>query len=360
MNLAEQFNNRVISVWLFVMMSVLLVSYTLSFVFIITPQWNFRNQLALNHQLTNQGQIEMARATPTTQTSPTRDQTLEFQIDQVQTTLSQFRSIFLQESQVQEILNRLYQHASASQVEISALQSKPVPNNDAREIYDVFLFQMEAVGELPRLLDFISRLEETSAKSLVLTNLIIEGGEDEDKLTADFFFYSSPDADGSAVTLAPINPESTPTPQSEYDILVNQLHGLWSREDWLEVINALERILEIDPGNEEMLEKLVSAYINWGYRLISEDKAEIARENFEKALLIGPGNDAALAGLQSITILPTPTPEVTVYIVIRGDTIYSLSKRFGTTIDAIKEVNGLNSNAIFVGQVLNIPPGTDP
>jgi len=77
-------------------------------------------------------------------------------------------------------------------------------------------------------------------------------------------------------------------------------------------------------------------------------------------LLIGPGNDAALAGLQSITILPTPTPEVTVYIVIRGDTIYSLSKRFGTTIDAIKEVNGLNSNAIFVGQVLNIPPGTDP
>jgi len=45
----------------------------------------------------------------------------------------------------------------------------------------------------------------------------------------------------------------------------------------------------------------------------------------------------------------------TTYIVRWGDTLFSISLKFGTTVDAIKEANGLTSDFIIVGQELIIP-----
>jgi len=56
----------------------------------------------------------------------------------------------------------------------------------------------------------------------------------------------------------------------------------------------------------------------------------------------------------------------TTYVVRWGDTLFSISLKFGTTVDAIKEANGLTSDFIIVGQELIIPvdgtppPGMDP
>ncbi len=48
----------------------------------------------------------------------------------------------------------------------------------------------------------------------------------------------------------------------------------------------------------------------------------------------------------------------TLYVVRRGDTLYSIARRFGTTVDAILRLNGLtNPNVIYVGQRLRIPDG---
>ncbi|GAB4161216.1 MAG: glucosaminidase domain-containing protein [Winogradskyella sp.] len=44
-----------------------------------------------------------------------------------------------------------------------------------------------------------------------------------------------------------------------------------------------------------------------------------------------------------------------IHIVAKGDTLYSLSKRYNTTVDAIKSMNNLSSNALAVGQELKIP-----
>jgi LysM repeat protein len=45
-----------------------------------------------------------------------------------------------------------------------------------------------------------------------------------------------------------------------------------------------------------------------------------------------------------------------VYVVQRGDTLYSVARRYGTTVNAIVQANGLrNSNWIYVGQRLVIP-----
>jgi len=45
----------------------------------------------------------------------------------------------------------------------------------------------------------------------------------------------------------------------------------------------------------------------------------------------------------------------TTYVVRWGDTLYSISVKFGTSVDAIKEANGLTSDFIIVGQELIIP-----
>lgn len=45
----------------------------------------------------------------------------------------------------------------------------------------------------------------------------------------------------------------------------------------------------------------------------------------------------------------------TIHIVSKGDTLYSLSKRYSTTVDAIKSLNRLNSNDLSIGQELKIP-----
>jgi len=38
-----------------------------------------------------------------------------------------------------------------------------------------------------------------------------------------------------------------------------------------------------------------------------------------------------------------------------GDTLYSIARRHGTTVEAIKAANGLTSNLIQAGQRLRIP-----
>lgn len=43
------------------------------------------------------------------------------------------------------------------------------------------------------------------------------------------------------------------------------------------------------------------------------------------------------------------------YIIQKGDTLYSLSKRYNTTVDAIKELNNMSSNNLAVGEEIMIP-----
>ena len=58
---------------------------------------------------------------------------------------------------------------------------------------------------------------------------------------------------------------------------------------------------------------------------------------------------------------PAPTASGTMgagttrYTVVRGDTLFSISRHFGVTVDAIKTRNNLASTNLSIGQVLQIP-----
>lgn len=62
-------------------------------------------------------------------------------------------------------------------------------------------------------------------------------------------------------------------------------------------------------------------------------------------------------------VLPTPTPALPggfdssiVYTVVAGDTVSRIAQRYGSTVDAIAQVNGLsNVGLIYVGQTLIVP-----
>lgn len=56
-----------------------------------------------------------------------------------------------------------------------------------------------------------------------------------------------------------------------------------------------------------------------------------------------------------VSAAPVPPIGTTTYTVVRGDTLYSIARRYGTTVDAIKAANNLTSNYIYVGQRLAIP-----
>lgn len=43
------------------------------------------------------------------------------------------------------------------------------------------------------------------------------------------------------------------------------------------------------------------------------------------------------------------------YIVQKGDTLWNISKKLDTSIDEIKKLNNLNSNLLYIGQVLKVP-----
>jgi LysM repeat protein len=55
-------------------------------------------------------------------------------------------------------------------------------------------------------------------------------------------------------------------------------------------------------------------------------------------------------------VAPTPIPlSGRTYSVAAGDTLGSIARKFGTNVQALKEANGLTSDALSIGQILKIP-----
>ena len=80
------------------------------------------------------------------------------------------------------------------------------------------------------------------------------------------------------------------------------------------------------------------------------------------ALVLLLGWFAAPVAAQDPTPGPTPEPTATseapVYVVVPGDTLYSIAERFGTTVEAIVAANDIaDARLINVGQKLLIPTG---
>lgn len=63
----------------------------------------------------------------------------------------------------------------------------------------------------------------------------------------------------------------------------------------------------------------------------------------------------SLYGNLNSCVLDDNGSEVDTYTVVKGDTLYSIARKFNTTVDAIISLNNLTSNVLQIGQVLKIP-----
>ena len=52
-----------------------------------------------------------------------------------------------------------------------------------------------------------------------------------------------------------------------------------------------------------------------------------------------------------------PTPNT--YTVVAGDSLYSIAKKFNTSVNELKRLNNLSSNLLTIGQVLKVPSGNN-
>ena len=57
----------------------------------------------------------------------------------------------------------------------------------------------------------------------------------------------------------------------------------------------------------------------------------------------------------SAQMAPASSEPTELYVVVAGDSLAKIAKRHGTQTSKLKEINGLKSDRIFVGQKLKIP-----
>ena len=72
-----------------------------------------------------------------------------------------------------------------------------------------------------------------------------------------------------------------------------------------------------------------------------------------KALNNLTGNTLSIG--QKLRVLKENPQNSNTYTVMAGDSLYSIAKKFGVTVDALKAINGKTSNLLSIGEILIIP-----
>jgi LysM repeat protein len=66
------------------------------------------------------------------------------------------------------------------------------------------------------------------------------------------------------------------------------------------------------------------------------------------------GDEFVPLNTKPFTQAPAIANNIDTYQVVKGDTLYSISKRFNLSVDELRQKNNLAENAISIGQILRI------
>lgn len=95
-----------------------------------------------------------------------------------------------------------------------------------------------------------------------------------------------------------------------------------------------------------------------GFAVRPEEKPVQAKRRIKCTLALFVVFASLIMIIPPATRAAPPQDGPIIYYVQPGDTLFSISRRFGTTVGAIMSANGLTSDSIYVGQRLLVPVGT--
>ena len=98
-------------------------------------------------------------------------------------------------------------------------------------------------------------------------------------------------------------------------------------------------------GNTEPL------IIEYGF-IDNSDDLRFLKDNYKELA------EAVVKSVLEYKNIPYNDPDKVVkdsYKVMKGDTLYGISKKLDTTVDELKKINNLTSNALSIGQILKVP-----
>ena len=82
---------------------------------------------------------------------------------------------------------------------------------------------------------------------------------------------------------------------------------------------------------------------------------ELKKANNLNTNVLNIGQELYIPGLKSEDIIEEPVSDEITYIVQKGDSLWSIAKKYNITVNELKEYNNLNNNMLSVGQKLLIP-----
>jgi tetratricopeptide (TPR) repeat protein len=249
--------------------------------------------------------------------------------------------IFFSPGEVTELLNKLYQYASVSEVAIINLESEPTPVEEPSEVYDVQSFRVKAVGSVSDLIDFVTSIREASFPSFIAHDLAIVEEREHHALTMTVNLYTSSYSSGATV-------RPTPTPASEdasevLDEMSRALDSAWAAGDWKEAIDLIFQLADVAPEARDWRETLYQAYVNYGRQLLEQGATSEARVQFELALGIKPEGEEARVALERIGAAPTPTLSPLEQLMRQLDEAWA-AQNWREAIDLLERVRAIDSN----------------
>lgn len=137
---------------------------------------------------------------------------------------------------------------------------------------------------------------------------------------------------------------------------VNQLKNNWQKYADA-VVDAVVDYIGLTPSNNTGYYTVKSGDSLWSIaKKYNTTVDEIKNLNNLTSNTLRIGQQLRIPNLESNGGTSSPTtPTTGTYTVKSGDTLYAIARQYNTTVDAIKNINNLTSNTLSVGQTLKIP-----
>ena len=188
---------------------------------------------------------------------------------------------------------------------------------------------------------YITRLDDSTLSPTERTKKILDAFGNDSNVIVISNHINSGGGDGAEVIYALRNTDKLS------NLILNELEKAGQN-----VRKAYQRRLPSDPskdyyfihrdtGNTEPV------IIEYGFLDSTGDDVNQLKNNYIKFA------DAVVTAVSNYIDLPYELGNV--YIVKKGDSLYSIAQKYNTTVDELKKLNGLTSNIINVGQILKLP-----